>query len=134
MAVNTFLTCVETIDFPVAEYIIIIFMYGRLVSPRGWLLSVLVSILSTNLIVVAHCIVTPHHAMLPSNRQTQTMFSCIYSYRSFVIGTHPDLIHIGYEKVSSVRRSVSRPRRFVLRMRAILLLCQSVGHFSEVLK
>ena len=42
--------------------------------------------------------------------------------------------HIGYEKVSSVRRSVSRPRRFVLRMRAILLLCQSVGHFSEVLK
>ena len=45
-----------------------------------------------------------------------------------------DSTHIGYEKVSSVRRSVSRPRRFVLRMRAILLLCQSVGHISEVLK
>ena len=55
IAVNTFLTCVETKDLPVAEYIMIIFMYGRLVSPRGWLLSVLGSILSTNLIVV-----TPH--------------------------------------------------------------------------
>ena len=57
IAVNTFLTCVETKDLPVAEYIMIIFMYGRLVSPRGWLLSVLGSMLSTNLIVVAF--VTP---------------------------------------------------------------------------
>ena len=42
--------------------------------------------------------------------------------------------HIGSGKVSSVRRSVSCLSRFELRMRAILLLCQSVGHISEVLK
>ena len=42
--------------------------------------------------------------------------------------------HIGSEKVSTVCCSVSRLSRFVLRMRAILLLCQSVGHLSEVLK
>ena len=43
-------------------------------------------------------------------------------------------LHIGSGKVSSVRRSVSCLSRFELRMRAILLLCQSVGHISEVLK
>ena len=50
--------------------------------------------------------------------------------------TNPKLtnIHIGSEKVSTVHCSVSRLSRFVLRMRAILLLCQSVGHFTEVLK
>ena len=42
--------------------------------------------------------------------------------------------HIGSGKISSVQCSIRRPRRFVLRMRAILLLCQSVGHYSEVLK
>ena len=42
--------------------------------------------------------------------------------------------HIGSEKVSMVCCSVSRLSRFALRMRAILLLCQSVGHLSEVLK
>ena len=42
--------------------------------------------------------------------------------------------HIGFGKVSSVCRSVSCLSRFALRMRAILLLCQSVGHISEVLK
>ena len=43
-------------------------------------------------------------------------------------------VHIGSEKVSTLCCSVSRLSRFVLRMRAILLLCQSVGHLSEVLK
>ena len=47
---------------------------------------------------------------------------------------HEYLPHIGFGKVSSVCRSVSCLSRFALRMRAILLLCQSVGHISEVLK
>ena len=40
-------------------------------------------------------------------------------------------VHIGYEKVSTVHCSVSWLSRFVLRMRAIVLHCQSVSHFSE---
>ena len=52
----------------------------------------------------------------------------------FEVDIKPLNAHIGSEKVSTVHCSVSRLSRFVLRMRAILLLCQSVGHLSEVLK
>ena len=62
------------------------------------------------------------------------IISCVQTWESCLNWISSIAMHIGSRKVSSVRRSVSWLSRFELRMRAILLLCQSVGHISEVLK
>ena len=83
---------------------------------------------------VAHQVLYPWFPLPPDAHPPSTALVCSWLKPTSTFWFFIYYYHIGSGKVSSVHRSVSCLSRFELRMRAILLLCQSVGHISEVLK